>query len=157
MQASPKNSVLCATVKRTVCQVLFRSYGSPVFTVPFHSIFTVPFRVYSPIKYLLHYAETMVFSTYTKQCILYFYSQGLKTLAITKRLLEESISCSRVGVAGFLARYESTAMINRCPGSGCPSVITDETKELVKAQMLRNDETTAFQLHRYLMDRGQPS
>ena len=45
-------------------------------------------------------------------------------------------------------------MINRCPGSGRPSVITDEAKELIEAQMLRDDETTALQLHRYLTDRG---
>ena len=45
-------------------------------------------------------------------------------------------------------------MINRCPGSGRPSVITNEAQELVEVQMLRDDETTALQLHRYLIDRG---
>ena len=43
-----------------------------------------PFRFYGSVPYLkssqvlYHYAETMVFSTYTKQRILYFYSTGLK-------------------------------------------------------------------------------
>ena len=67
-ERASKNSVLGAIVER------FHS----VLTVPFCSVFMVPFRIYGPVKcYTTTRAETMVFSTYTKQRILYLYSQGL--------------------------------------------------------------------------------
>ncbi len=42
----------------------------------------------------------------------------------------------------------------RTPGSGRPSKVTEEIKAVVDAQMLEDDETTAYQLHFLLVSRG---
>ena len=44
----------------------------------------------------------MVFSDYAKQRIVFYYNQRLKTPAISRRLSEEGIKASRVGVYKFL-------------------------------------------------------
>ena len=44
-------------------------------------------------------------------------------------------------------KFYDTGSIARQPGSGRPSKVTAEIKELVEAQMRLDDETTAFQLH----------
>ena len=96
----------------------------------------------------------MVYSSYKKQRIVHFYAQGLRAPTIAKLLSSEGLYCSRTGVAKFLKQYENSGSINRRPGSGRPSKITDEIKELVNEQMRRDDETTAHQLHRMLTQRG---
>ena len=50
--------------------------------------------------------------------------------------------------------YHDTLSIGRRPGSGRPSKITAEIKAIVEAQMRVDDETTAFQLHRLLTEKG---
>ncbi len=42
------------------------------------------------------------------------------------------------------------------PGSGRPTKITEEVKKIVEEQMQKDDETTASQLHRLLIDKGHP-
>ena len=96
----------------------------------------------------------MVYSSYKKQRILHFHAQGFKAPTIAKLLAQENLCCSRVGVAKFLKHYEETGGIGRQPGSGRPSKITAEIKEIVNEQMRRDDETTAYQLHRMLSERG---
>lgn len=97
----------------------------------------------------------MVYGTYKKQRILYLRSQGLKAPTIAKMLREEEkLSCTRVGVAKFLKKFDETGSLNRRSGSGQPSKITAEIKAIVEEQMQRDDETTAVQLHRLLNDRG---
>ena len=97
----------------------------------------------------------MVYSTYKKQRILHLRSQGLKAPTITKILREEEkLQCTRVGVAMFLKRFETTGTLSRHPGSGRPSKITAEIKRIVENQMQLDDETSAVQLHRLLNDRG---
>ena len=44
----------------------------------------------------------------------------------------------------------------RLPGSGQPTKVTAEVKQIVEDQMRADDETTAIQLHRILIDKGHP-
>ncbi len=92
----------------------------------------------------------MVYSTYTKQRILYLRDQGYKAPTITKLLREERIKCTRVGVVYFLKKFAKTGNLNRRAVSGWPSKI----KELVEQQMRLDDETTATQLHQFLTSKG---
>ena len=97
----------------------------------------------------------MLYSTYKKQRILYLRSQGLKAPTIARMLRdEENLQCTCVGVSMFLKRFEETGSLTRQPGSGRPSKITAEIKEIVEEQMQFDDETSAVQLHRLLNDRG---
>ena len=91
---------------------------------------------------------------FKKQRILNYRSQGLKAPTIVKVLREEEqLSCTRVGVAKFLKKFEETGSLARRSGSGRPSKITGEIKEIVEQQVQHDDETTAVQLHRLLNDR----
>ena len=87
-------------------------------------------------------------TSYQKQRILFHRSKGLKPPTIARLLLkEENIRVSRILVYKFLRRYSETASIARKPGSGRPSTITQEIKQIVEAQMQEDDETSAMQLH----------
>ena len=97
----------------------------------------------------------MVFSTYKKQRILFHHLQGKhKAPTIPKLLRIEGLSASRQGVAEFLKRYESRGTIKCKPGSGRPSRVTAEVKQIVEEQMRLDDETTATQLHALLKSHG---
>ena len=96
----------------------------------------------------------MVFSCYQKQRILVYYGKGYKAPTIAKLLHEEGLQCSRVGVAKFIKKFQDTGNINRHVGSGRPSKVISEIKQVVKEQMQQDDETTALQLHRILTDKG---
>ena len=85
----------------------------------------------------------MVYLTYKKQRILYWFNQGP---SIAKALEEERLSCSKCGIPQFLKVYQSTGSIARQPGSGRPSKITTEIKHIVEEQMRWDDETTATSL-----------
>ena len=74
------------------------------------------------------------------------HNEGFKAPTITKRLREEGICVTRVGVHKFLCVYKSTHTINRRSGSDRPSKITAEIRKLVDQQMIKDDETTAYQL-----------
>ena len=54
----------------------------------------------------------------------------------------------------YLQVFEMTGSIRRRVGSGCPSKVTAEIKEIVERQMRTDDETTAYQLHHLLTDKG---
>ena len=64
------------------------------------------------------------------------------------------MKCSRVGIHKFLKKYEATGSISRRVGSERPSKVTAEIKEIVEEQMRADDETTAYQLHRLLNEKG---
>ena len=96
----------------------------------------------------------MVFSSYKKQRILFFYSKGYKAPTIAKLLHNEGLPCSRVGVAKFIKKFEETGTITRRVGSGRPSKVTAEIKQIVEDQMRLDDETTAVQLYHLLKDKG---
>ena len=96
----------------------------------------------------------MVFSSYKKQRILFLRAKGYRAPTIAKLLRDEKLQCSRVGVAKFMRKFKQTGTISRHIGSGRPSKVTAEIKQLVEDQMRLNDETTAVQLHRLLQDKG---
>ena len=96
----------------------------------------------------------MVFSVYKKQRILYHHYLGRKPYTIQRLLLEENLPCSRWGVAKFLKRFEEDGVLVRRLGSGRPFKATAEVKEIVEEQMRRDDETTAMQLHKLLVEKG---
>ena len=96
----------------------------------------------------------MVFSCYLKQRILVYYGKGYKAPTIAKLLHEEGLQCSRVGVAKFIKKFQDTGNINRRVGSGRPSKVTSEIKQVVEEQMQQDGKTTAVQLHCILTDKG---
>ena len=55
----------------------------------------------------------MVYSSYKKQRILHFHTQGFKAPTIAKLLAEENLCCLRVGVAKFLKHYKEMGSIGR--------------------------------------------
>ena len=63
------------------------------------------------------------------------------------------MKASRWGVAKFLKRFREDGTILQRVGSGRPSKVTAEIKAIVE-QMRLDDETTAFQLHRLLTEKG---
>lgn len=93
-------------------------------------------------------------STYAKMRILVLYSDGNTAPKIVQILKEENIRISRVSVWRFLVRYKKTGTIARKEGSGRPTKMTSEVMALVEEQMCKDDETTAFQIHKILNERG---
>ena len=61
---------------------------------------------------------------------------------------------SRSGVWGFLKHYEETGAIQRKQGSGRPSALSREGKELIDETMHSSDETTTKELRAVLRSRG---
>ena len=96
----------------------------------------------------------MVYSTYKRQRILCHYLEGRKAPTIAKLLEQEKLKASRVGIAKFLEKFRETGSIGRRPGSGRPSKVTAEIKTLVEERMRLDDETTAYQLHAFLVGKG---
>ena len=94
----------------------------------------------------------MVLSSYAKQRIIALSNDGFKAPTIAKKLREEGIYATRVGIHKFLCVYNVTRSIRRQSGSGRPSKITYEVKALVDQQMMKDDETTASQLHQLLLN-----
>ncbi len=99
----------------------------------------------------------MVYSRYTKQRILHLHLyQHQRPPTISKILEKEGIKVSRRGTLKLLSRYYRYGTIARKPGSGRPSLVTAEVKNIVEAQMQKDDETTAYQLHSLLNSLGYP-
>ena len=97
----------------------------------------------------------MVYPLYCKQRILYLRSKGFRAPTIARILKEEEkLPVTRVGVHEFLRRFDQSGCLSRFPGSGRPSKITTEIKQIVEAQMRLDDETTAHQLHSLLKLKG---
>ena len=96
----------------------------------------------------------MVYTTYIKLRILHHHFIGRKPYTIAQALEEEGISVSRFGVHKFIKHYIETGSVEKKPGSGRLTKITARVKELVEAQMERDDESTAHQLHQMLVDNG---
>ena len=96
----------------------------------------------------------MVFNSYEKQRIVYYYQRGYRPPTIAKLLRQENLKVSRVGVAKFLERFVETRSLSRKPASGRPPSITPEMRALVEAKMREDDETTAYQLCALLLSHG---
>ena len=80
---------------------------------------------------------------------------GHKAPTVAKILHKEGEYLSRRGITKFIDRYKSRGTELRKPGSGKWAIVTDEIKKLVDAKMTDDDETTAAQLHRYLIEQGK--
>ena len=96
----------------------------------------------------------MPFTEYLKRRALVFHSMGLSPAAIAKALSNEGLVATRQGIKKFLDRYEETGTLERRPGSGRPSRITQAVRAIVEEQMRSDDETTAVQLAALLNRRG---
>ena len=96
----------------------------------------------------------MVYSSYKKQRIVHFHTQGFKVPTIVKLLPQENLTSSRTWVGKFSKHYVETGGLGKRPGSGRPAKIMPVIKELVDKQMRRDDETTAYQLHQMLTQLG---
>jgi len=97
----------------------------------------------------------MVLSLYAKQRILFHYFEGRRSSTRIKKLLEaDGVYVTRVTVWKFVRRFRETRCIARKEGSGRPTKLTPEIKQLVETQMQKDDETTAYQLHKLLKDEG---
>ena len=57
-------------------------------------------------------------------------------------------------VSKFFKHYKETGSIARKSGSGRLSKVTSRENELVEEEMQRDDETTATQLHAFLVSKG---
>ena len=96
----------------------------------------------------------MVYSTYKQQRIIYFYSLGYKSTSIVELLREESLNVKVSAVCRLIKKYKETGTIARRMGSGRPTKITPEVLRIVEEQMKKDDETTAVQLQKILVDKG---
>ena len=96
----------------------------------------------------------MVYNDFTKQRIVYYLHQGHCSPTIADLINDEGISVTCQGVAKFIKRFLATGTIAWKPGSGRKTKISDEIKDMVEAQMRRDDETTASQLHVLLRGLG---
>ena len=76
------------------------------------------------------------YPTYKKQRIPYHKFKGLTASTITKILMEEEgLGVTRQNIRSFQKCYRQTHTIGRQPGHGRPSVISEEVKKIVEAQM----------------------
>ena len=92
-----------------------------------------------------------VYSAYTKQNLVFHFTQGHKGPRIQQLLLEVVDHVTRI--TAFLKRYLNTGSIARRPGSGQPSKATEDVKELIE-QMCLDDESTASELHDLVSSKG---
>ena len=95
-----------------------------------------------------------MYSTYKCQRIVYYFNQGHKAPTISRLLRAEGLSASRRGIHKYKVSPDWINSKAPCPGSGRPSKITEEVKAIVDEQMNKDDETTAYQLHRLLVSCG---
>ena len=97
----------------------------------------------------------MILMLYAKQRILCHHFDGRKSLTSIKKLLErDGVNVSRKTVWKFVHNFLETRFISHKEGSGHPTKITKVVKQLVETQMEKDDETTAYQLHKMLTDNG---
>ena len=66
----------------------------------------------------------------------------------------EGIVVSRVSIWKFISCYERRGTLARKEGNGRPTKIPPQVMAVVEEQMNNDDETTAFQLHKILNEKG---
>ena len=94
----------------------------------------------------------MTFPEYVKQRILALSRDGLRPPTIARILAQKGVKASWQGIDKFLLRYEEDGSTSRRKGSGRPTIITKDMREIVEERMQADDETTARLLHRCLME-----
>ena len=83
------------------------------------------------------------------------YCEGSRSSTQIKKLLEEEgLYTSRITVWKFLRNFKETKCLSRREGSGRPTKITPQIKAFVEETMKEDDETTAVQLHKKLLENG---
>lgn len=92
----------------------------------------------------------MVFTEYE----LVLSREGMRPPTIARKLATEGVRASRRGILRFLIRYEQTQSIDRQPGGGRKTIISQEIKTIVERQMHADNESTAIQLYHLLIRRG---
>ena len=101
-----------------------------------HEVATGKFKLRPSLKQAIFSLSVgdMVYSRYEKQRILYHRFKGLKAPTIAKILVEEErLGVTRQGAQSFLKRYRETRMAD---GQAMrPSVISEDVKEIVEAQI----------------------
>ena len=90
----------------------------------------------------------MVLTTYAKQRIVCLHNLCYKPPTIKKLLQKEGIVVNRQSVHRFLNVYREQE------GLGRPSKLTLVVRGFVEQKMTEDDETTALQLYKHLMDNG---
>ena len=90
--------------------------------------------------------QKMTFPEYVKQRILALSRDGLRPTTIARILAQEGVKASRQGIDKFLLRYEEDGSTSRRKGSGMPTIITEDMREIVEERMQADNETTARQL-----------
>ena len=73
----------------------------------------------------------MTFPEYVKQRILALSRDGLRPPTIARILSQEGMKASRRGIDKFLLRYEEDGSTSRRKGSGRPTIITEDMREIV--------------------------
>ena len=96
-----------------------------------------------------------VLSKYTKQRIVALRNKGLSNSELVYELKREGIDTTPQSARRFYKRYLQDGTIARRQGSGRPSLLTDSVLAMVEELMRTDDETTATQIHAYLLHRGQ--
>ena len=71
-------------------------------------------------------------------------------------MAKEGLDVKISGVSRFICKFNETGSIARRSGSGRPSNITPQVLTIVERQMQLDDETTAVQLQKLLVDSGHP-
>ena len=93
------------------------------------------YSVYSQVRNVQHRFFScnmmMMFTEYTKQRILFWFSEGRNLPTISRLLCEEGVVASRQGILKFLRCYKESGTIVRRPGSGFTSKVRDEMKKLI--------------------------
>ena len=90
----------------------------------------------------------MVYSDYVKQRILFYYRSKKNSSQIVRCLAEEGHTASKASILKFLRRYRETGNITRAPGTGQATKLTDQIREIIDDQMMKNDETTGLELQK---------
>ena len=80
--------------------------------------------------------------------------QDLNAPSVAKTLRAEGISVSHVGVHKLLEKYRETGTVARREVFGRPSKVTERVRELIEAQMCKDNETIAKELQKLLADSG---
>ena len=96
-----------------------------------------------------------VLSKYTKQRIVALRNKGLSNSELVYELKREGIVTTPQSARRFYKLYLQDGTIARRQGSGRPSLLTDSVLAMVEELMRADDETTATQIHAYLLHRGQ--
>ena len=89
----------------------------------------------------------MPISDYWKQRIIqYYFTENLLYGKIAKILEKERLTVLKKTIWAIIKKYEEHGTIHHLPGSGRPSLLSQELHKPVEDHMRSNDETTSNQI-----------